>query len=143
MVTKAPLYEDGVLVGVISVSSEAAKFNTIDSEFQRTCQSGASGQPGVQKLNSKGNQWPLRPLIAPMPQIASSVSNLVLTNVIISSLYLYFFFLTLFYLDFSGHLQKLYHNLVFFSPRHQKFFQTGIWMIQFPGILQQMQMMKN
>ncbi|XP_057449946.1 uncharacterized protein LOC130741153 isoform X2 [Lotus japonicus] len=76
MVTKAPLYEDGVLVGVISVSSEAAKFNTIDSEFQRTCQSGASGQPGVQKLNSKGNQWPLRPLIAPMPQIASSVSNL-------------------------------------------------------------------
>ncbi|XP_019422970.1 PREDICTED: dual specificity protein kinase shkB-like isoform X2 [Lupinus angustifolius] len=70
MVTKTPLYEDGELVGVITVSSDAAVFNFIHSENLRTCQFGVYGQPEVQRLNSKRIQWPPRPLIA------SSVSNL-------------------------------------------------------------------
>ncbi|KAH1267521.1 putative serine/threonine-protein kinase SIS8 [Glycine max] len=76
MVTKTPLYEDGELVGVIAVSSDAAILNTTNSENQRTYQSGNNGQPGVQRLNLKRIQWPPRPMIASMPQIASSVSDL-------------------------------------------------------------------
>lgn len=89
MVTKTPLYEGGELVGVITVSSDAAVFNSIDSENRRTRQSGANGQPGVQRLNLKRIQWPPRPSIAPMPQIASSVSNLVLTSFITSVLFIF------------------------------------------------------
>ncbi|KAF7810193.1 putative serine/threonine-protein kinase [Senna tora] len=78
MVTKSPLYEDGELASVITVSSDAAVFNGLDKENPRTYldQSGAHGAPGVQKLNFKRIQWHPRPLIAPVPQIASSVSNL-------------------------------------------------------------------
>ncbi|XP_027361564.1 probable serine/threonine-protein kinase DDB_G0271682 [Abrus precatorius] len=76
MVTKTPLYEDGELVGVITVSSDAAILNSRNSENRRTYQSGADGQPGVHRLNFKRIQWPPRPMIAPMPHIASSVSNL-------------------------------------------------------------------
>ncbi|KAK2426003.1 PAS domain-containing protein tyrosine kinase family protein [Trifolium repens] len=79
MVTKTPLYEDGVLVGIISVSSDAAVVNSIplgggkgkwskDFVNGRTCQSRANDKPGIQRL--KRVQWP------PRPQIASSVSNL-------------------------------------------------------------------
>jgi hypothetical protein len=89
MVTKTPLYEDGVLVGIISVSSDAAVVNSIplgggkgkwskDFVNGRTCQSRANDKPGIQRL--KRVQWP------PRPQIASSVSNLVLTNFIITAL---------------------------------------------------------
>nr|KYP67258.1 Serine/threonine-protein kinase CTR1 [Cajanus cajan] len=77
MVTKTPLYEDGELVGVITVSSDSAILNSRNSENQRTYQSGNNGLPGVQRLNFKRIQWPPRPTIAPMPQIASCVSNLV------------------------------------------------------------------
>ncbi|XP_020218061.1 serine/threonine-protein kinase STY46 isoform X2 [Cajanus cajan] len=76
MVTKTPLYEDGELVGVITVSSDSAILNSRNSENQRTYQSGNNGLPGVQRLNFKRIQWPPRPTIAPMPQIASCVSNL-------------------------------------------------------------------
>ncbi|KAK2372154.1 PAS domain-containing protein tyrosine kinase family protein [Trifolium repens] len=68
MVTKTPLYEDGVLVGIISVSSDAAVVNSKDFVNGRTCQSRANDKPGIQRL--KRVQWP------PRPQIASSVSNL-------------------------------------------------------------------
>ncbi|CAJ2650617.1 unnamed protein product [Trifolium pratense] len=68
MVTKTPLYEDGVLVGIISVSSDAAVVNSKDFANGRTCQSRANDKPGTQRL--KRVQWP------PRPQIASSVSNL-------------------------------------------------------------------
>ncbi|XP_012574462.1 uncharacterized protein [Cicer arietinum] len=75
MVTKTPLYEDGELVGVISVSSDGAVFNSNkDFNKRRACQSRGNGQPGAQRF--KRIQWPPRPLIAPVPQIASSVSNL-------------------------------------------------------------------
>ncbi|XP_045814763.1 probable serine/threonine-protein kinase DDB_G0271682 isoform X2 [Trifolium pratense] len=68
LVTKTPLYEDGVLVGIISVSSDAAVVNSKDFANGRTCQSRANDKPGTQRL--KRVQWP------PRPQIASSVSNL-------------------------------------------------------------------
>ncbi|KAI9117906.1 hypothetical protein K1719_011048 [Acacia pycnantha] len=78
MVTKSPLFEDGELTGVITVSSDAALFNCIGSENMRTnCEkSGVNGASGVQRLNFKRIQWHPPPLIAPVPQIASSVSNL-------------------------------------------------------------------
>ncbi|XP_068469220.1 probable serine/threonine-protein kinase SIS8 isoform X7 [Phaseolus vulgaris] len=79
LVTKTPLYEDGELVGVITVSSDAAIVKSTNSE-NRTYKSGNNSQSGVQRLNFKRIQWPPRPTIAPMPQIASSVSNLVLIS---------------------------------------------------------------
>ncbi|XP_027914459.1 probable serine/threonine-protein kinase SIS8 isoform X2 [Vigna unguiculata] len=75
LVTKTPLYEGGELVGVITVSSDAAILKSTNSENQ-TYKSASNGQPGVRRLNFKRIQWPPRPTIAPMPQIASSVSNL-------------------------------------------------------------------
>ncbi|MED6149313.1 hypothetical protein PIB30_061230 [Stylosanthes scabra] len=76
MVTKTPLYEDGELVGIITVSSDAAVFNSMDSENRRTYQPGNNGKAGGQRINFKRIQWPPRPLIGPVPKIASSVSNL-------------------------------------------------------------------
>lgn len=102
LVTKTPLYEDGGLVGVITVSSDTAVFNSKDSEKQRTRRSGANCQPGVQRLNLKGIQWPPRRSIAPVPQIASSVSNLVLTTV------LYIFSLIFSNLISSNNMLNLY-----------------------------------
>jgi len=136
LVTKTPLYEDGELVGVITVSSDAAILKSTNSE-SRTYKSGNNGQPGVQRLNFKRIQWPPRPTIAPMPQIASSVSNLVLISVIFFIILFYFFILVSFY-----HLLKLsYITLFFTSSRHQSFSHCCIvLMTQFPGTLQQMQL---
>ncbi|PSS04139.1 Serine/threonine-protein kinase [Actinidia chinensis var. chinensis] len=70
IVTKSPLYEEGELVGVVTVSSDAAVFNNISSENLRTNQDCANGPPRFRGLNLKKIQW------HPQPQIASSVSNL-------------------------------------------------------------------
>ncbi|CAK9141839.1 unnamed protein product [Ilex paraguariensis] len=70
IVTKSPLYEDGELVGIITVSSDAVVFNNKNSENMRTHQDRPNGQPKVQGINMKKMQW------HPRPQIASSVSNL-------------------------------------------------------------------
>ncbi|XP_043811775.1 uncharacterized protein LOC110628157 isoform X2 [Manihot esculenta] len=72
MVTKSPLYEDGKLAGIITVSSDAATFNSPNSENRRTYQDRAR----VPRINLKKIQQHPRQLIAPVPQIASSVSNL-------------------------------------------------------------------
>lgn len=72
MVTKSPLYEDGELVGIITVSSDATLFNRIESESLRTSKDRTYGQHRGWQLHSG------RPLVAPVAQIASSVSNLVL-----------------------------------------------------------------
>ncbi|CAK7335460.1 unnamed protein product [Dovyalis caffra] len=72
MVTKSPLYEDGELAGIVTVSSDAAIFNTADSENLRRHQDRAR----LPRINLKKIQWNPRPPIAPVPQIASSVSNL-------------------------------------------------------------------
>ncbi|KAK1586982.1 hypothetical protein Q3G72_008262 [Acer saccharum] len=73
MVTKSPFYKDGELDGIITVSSDAAIFNTIDSENFKKYQE----RNRVRGLNLKKIRWkPPRPQIASVPQIASSVSNL-------------------------------------------------------------------
>ncbi|XP_010255507.1 PREDICTED: serine/threonine-protein kinase EDR1 isoform X2 [Nelumbo nucifera] len=74
--TKSPLYEEGELVGVITVSCDAAVFNNINSQNLRTHQDRAHSQPRQWKLNMKNIQWQSHPQIALVPQIASSVSNL-------------------------------------------------------------------
>ncbi|XP_052210698.1 uncharacterized protein LOC127813654 isoform X2 [Diospyros lotus] len=70
MVTKNPLYEEGELVGVITVSSDAAVFNKINSGKRRTFQDHVNGRPRVRGLDLKRIQW------HPQPPIPSSVSNL-------------------------------------------------------------------
>lgn len=65
IVTKSPMYEDGQLVGVITVSSDAAVFNNVNSNQPR--------EPG---FNMKRIQWQPRPQIASVPQMASSISDL-------------------------------------------------------------------
>ncbi|XP_056173960.1 serine/threonine-protein kinase EDR1 isoform X5 [Syzygium oleosum] len=76
MVTKSPLYEGGELAGVITVSSDAALFNGISLDRSRANEEHANGLPKSRGLNLKKIQWQPRPQIAPIPQIASSVSNL-------------------------------------------------------------------
>lgn len=71
MVTKNPLYEDEELLGVITVSSDAALFNSICLENLRSFQGQDNGQAGLRRIHPKRFQWHPRPLIAP------SVSNLV------------------------------------------------------------------
>lgn len=73
VVTKSPLYEDGELAGFITVSSDAAIFNSINPQHPRPYPN--RGQ--MHGLNLKKIQWqPHRPQIAQVPNIASSVTNL-------------------------------------------------------------------
>ncbi|XP_068318164.1 probable serine/threonine-protein kinase SIS8 isoform X2 [Pyrus communis] len=70
MVTKTPLYENNELVGIITVSNDAALFNRLQAEKMKTFKDHANVQcRGWQSKHP-------RPPIAPLPQIASSVSNL-------------------------------------------------------------------
>ncbi|EEF51112.1 map3k delta-1 protein kinase, putative [Ricinus communis] len=68
MVSKSPLYEDGKLSGIITVSSDAQMSNGAHSENLRTQQDRAR----IPRINWKRIQWHPRPPIAPVPQIASS-----------------------------------------------------------------------
>lgn len=84
MVTKSPLYEDDELVGIITVSSDATIFNSANSENLRTYEDRCR----VREVNLKKIQWhPPRPQIAPVPQIAASVSNLVLMYTLLEFLF--------------------------------------------------------
>nr|GMD94314.1 serine/threonine-protein kinase EDR1 [Ipomoea batatas] len=66
MVTKNPLYEDEELVGVITVSSDAALFNSITmGNLNRSYESQHNGQAGIRRMYQKRLQWRPRPLIAP------------------------------------------------------------------------------
>ncbi|KAK6137524.1 hypothetical protein DH2020_028777 [Rehmannia glutinosa] len=78
MVTKSPLYEDGELVGIVTVSSDAAVFNNTDSGNTRTHQNQADEQSKFQRINLKKIQWHPQPQFVPVPQLPSSISNLVL-----------------------------------------------------------------
>ncbi|XP_050379149.1 serine/threonine-protein kinase EDR1 isoform X2 [Argentina anserina] len=69
MVTKSPLYDDGDLVGIITVSRDATLFNRIEAEKKRE-------HRGWQLNWNKSQLHSGRPPVAPVPQIASSVSNL-------------------------------------------------------------------
>lgn len=84
MVTKSPLYEDDQLVGIINVSSDAHIFNNMNSEHLRTHHHDADNQSQARGINWKKTQWLPQPEIAAEPQLASSVSNLVLTLVNLS-----------------------------------------------------------
>ncbi|XP_022720003.1 serine/threonine-protein kinase EDR1-like isoform X2 [Durio zibethinus] len=67
LVSKSPLYEDGQLTGVITVSSDAAIFNGINSENLGSYQDHSR----LRRLKMKRIQWH-----PPRPQIVSSVSKL-------------------------------------------------------------------
>ncbi|KAK4435278.1 Serine/threonine-protein kinase CTR1 [Sesamum alatum] len=75
MVTKSPLYEDGELVGIVTVSSDAAVFNYSNWGNMRAHEEHANGQ-SFRRINLKKIQWHPQPQIAAVPQLASSVSNL-------------------------------------------------------------------
>ncbi|KAK4349667.1 hypothetical protein RND71_032422 [Anisodus tanguticus] len=70
MMTKSPLYEDGELFGVITVSNDTASFISIISKDTSSTHEEDNDQPGARGINFKRIQWNQR------PQIASSVSNL-------------------------------------------------------------------
>ncbi|KAK6137530.1 hypothetical protein DH2020_028728 [Rehmannia glutinosa] len=78
MVTKSPLYEDGELVGIVTVSSDAAVFNNTDSGNTRTHQNQADEQSKFRRINLKKIQWHPQSQFVPVPQLPSSISNLVL-----------------------------------------------------------------
>lgn len=79
LVTKSPLYEDGELAGIVTVSSDAAVFNRSNSGYMRRRQDNADEQSKFHRIKLKNLQWHQRPQIAAVPHLASSVSNLVLT----------------------------------------------------------------
>ncbi|XP_015083358.1 putative proline-rich receptor-like protein kinase PERK11 isoform X1 [Solanum pennellii] len=68
MLTKSPLYENGELFGIITVSNDAASFTNTNSNDTSSHED--NGEPGARGINFKRIQWNQR------PQIASSVSNL-------------------------------------------------------------------
>lgn len=70
IVSKSLMYEDGELFGVVTVSSDAAFLNKINSEKSRTSQS-SNGQAGRRGINFKSTRW------HPQSQTASFVPNLV------------------------------------------------------------------
>ncbi|XP_024031950.1 probable serine/threonine-protein kinase DDB_G0271682 [Morus notabilis] len=76
MVTKSPLYENGELVGVIVVACDAAGFNGVGTDSQRSNEDRVDRQYRDQRLNFKKIKWHPRPPTVPSPEIASSVSNL-------------------------------------------------------------------
>ncbi|XVF52831.1 hypothetical protein PTKIN_Ptkin05aG0050300 [Pterospermum kingtungense] len=67
LVTKSPLYEDGQLTGIVTVSSNAAVFNGMNLEDLGTYQDHGRQR----RLKMKSIQWH-----PPRPQLPSSVSNL-------------------------------------------------------------------
>ncbi|WOG85885.1 hypothetical protein DCAR_0105078 [Daucus carota subsp. sativus] len=76
LVTKSPLYEDGELVGIITVSSDGAVFNRTNSGHPRIDGECGRGQPQKRGLDLKNFKWHGQSQIASVPQIASTVSNL-------------------------------------------------------------------
>ncbi|XP_057525386.1 uncharacterized protein LOC130804801 [Amaranthus tricolor] len=65
LVSETPLYEDGELAGIITVSSDAVVYNHINSNQSR-----------VPRNDMKRIQWQQRPQIALVPHMASSISDL-------------------------------------------------------------------
>lgn len=85
IVTKSPLYEDGELVGIITLSSDAPVFNSSQTEGMN--EEHTDGQSRFRGINFKKIQWSAQPQIISVPQIASSVSSLVLVYYFINHLY--------------------------------------------------------
>lgn len=80
LLTKSPLYEDGELVGIITVSSDGAVFNRTNPGNPRIDRDCGRGKPQKQGLDLKKIKWHAQSQIPSVPQIASTVSNLVFTN---------------------------------------------------------------
>ncbi|XP_042051130.1 uncharacterized protein LOC121796346 [Salvia splendens] len=76
LVTQSPLYEDGELTGIVTVSSDAAVFNKTNSGNMRARQDNANEQSKFRRINLKNIQCQQRQQIAGVPNLASSVSNL-------------------------------------------------------------------
>ncbi|KAL4565543.1 hypothetical protein LXL04_029642 [Taraxacum kok-saghyz] len=71
LVNKSPLYEDGELVGIVTVASDATIFNKIKSENPKSYQEDpTNGQNKTKGINFKKLQW------HPPQQLSSFVSNL-------------------------------------------------------------------
>ncbi|KAK9143500.1 hypothetical protein Syun_012900 [Stephania yunnanensis] len=75
LVTKSPLYENGELVSIVVVSSDAAYFNIMNSKQGIQHQEQAPASLQERKPDVKKIQWNLQPPITTVPQISSSVSN--------------------------------------------------------------------
>ncbi|XP_047951203.1 serine/threonine-protein kinase STY8 [Salvia hispanica] len=76
LVTQSPLYEDGELTGIVTVSSDAAVFNKANSGNMRASQENANEQSKFRRINLKNIQCQQRQQIAGVSNLASSVSNL-------------------------------------------------------------------
>ncbi|KAL8543759.1 hypothetical protein ACS0TY_004356 [Phlomoides rotata] len=76
LVTKSPLYEDGELTGIVTVSSDAAVFNNTNPGIMMRNRDNAYEQSKFSKISFRRVQWHPQPQITEVPQIASSVSNL-------------------------------------------------------------------
>ncbi|GER40511.1 protein kinase family protein [Striga asiatica] len=74
MVSKSPLYEEGKLTGIITVSSDAAIFNNTSSWRK------------FRKINLKRIQWHSQAQVLAVPEISSSFHNLIPKPVFGSSL---------------------------------------------------------
>ncbi|KAL3498785.1 hypothetical protein ACH5RR_041517 [Cinchona calisaya] len=72
IVTKSPWFEDDELVGIITVSSDAAVFNNLVPQSVSLGEDPVDAKSRGRGINLKKIQWHVQ------PQIASSVSNLVL-----------------------------------------------------------------
>ncbi|XP_020531419.1 serine/threonine-protein kinase EDR1 isoform X2 [Amborella trichopoda] len=73
IVTETPLYEDGEITGVITVSTDAAPFNSLNPQNlgpNNQSREQVDRVPRIRGLSKAKIQW------HPSPQIASSVSNL-------------------------------------------------------------------
>lgn len=102
IVTKTPLYEDGELAGFITVSIDAAIFYSINPEKPIPYQNRSK----MRGLNLKRIRWhPPRPQIAPAPNIAPSVTNLVL----MFTLLLFFLSLWCYFYLASHSIVQLHH----------------------------------
>ena len=87
LVTKSLLYENGELAGIIVVASDAAIVSGIEVDSQKSYQNSDNSQRRERGLNFKKIKWHPRPPIAPTPELASSVSSLVLLHSSFSSLH--------------------------------------------------------
>lgn len=88
LVTKSPLYEDGELVGIITVSSDGAVFNRTNPGHPRINWDCGREIPQKQGLDLKNIKWHAQSQIPSVPQIASTVSNLVLIKLCFFAKYL-------------------------------------------------------
>ncbi|KAL8150459.1 hypothetical protein V2J09_020267 [Rumex salicifolius] len=75
IVNKSPLYEEGELVSIITVSSDAAVFGNANVNYNKSQERG-NERHRVPRSNQRKPQWNHHPQLPSVPQITYSVSNL-------------------------------------------------------------------